>query len=181
MNSATISAIEWGTLVGQRPRQAGCNSRGPVHGNEVRVPLARITTSDGTTGFGACGRLTQQEANAFLGERVDDLIHSANGVAPRAASLEFPLWDLLGRRTGRPVYQLLAESAGKDRFRAPARSLLRHLPLHRRPAPRHRRRGRRPHRLRSPLWLRERPPLLQKSRSVAAPATCPSSKATAAM
>ena len=113
MNSAKISAIEWGTLVGQRPRQAGCNSRGPVHGNEVRVPLARITTSDGTTGFGACGRLTRQEAHAFLGERVDDLIDTANGVAPRAASLEFPLWDLQGQRTGRPVYQLLAEAAGK--------------------------------------------------------------------
>ncbi|MCZ0938636.1 MAG: hypothetical protein OXJ55_08365 [Caldilineaceae bacterium] len=113
MNNATISAIEWGTLIGRRPRQAGCNSRGPVHGNEVQVPLARITTSDGTTGFGACGRLTQQEAHAFLGEKVADLIDTADGVAPRAASLEFPLWDLQGQRTGRPVYQLLAQSAGK--------------------------------------------------------------------
>ena len=119
MNSATISAIEWGTLVGQRPRQAGCNSRGPVHGNEVQVPLARITTSDGTTGYGACRPLTQQVAHAFLGEKVADLIDTAVGVAPRAASLEFPLWDLLGRRTGRPVYQLLAESVGKTVSEAP--------------------------------------------------------------
>ena len=113
MNSATISAIEWGALVGQRPRQAGCNSRGPVHGNEVQVPLARITTTDGSSGFGACRPLAQDVAHAFLGERVDDLITIASGVAPRAASLEFPLWDLLGQITGRPVYNLLAESAGK--------------------------------------------------------------------
>ncbi len=113
MNSATISAIEWGTLVGQRPRQAGCNSRLAVHGNDVQVPLARITTTDGTSGFGACRPLGQKEAHAYLGERVDDLIDAGKGVAPRAASLEFPLWDLLGQHTGRPVYQLLAESVGK--------------------------------------------------------------------
>ena len=119
MNSAKISAIEWGALVGQRPRQAGCNSRGPVHGNEVQVPLARITTTDGTSGSGACRPFTQEEAQSFLGEQVDDLIDVSNGVAPRAASLEFPLWDLLGQRTGRPVYSLLAESAGKTLSQPP--------------------------------------------------------------
>lgn len=113
MTSAAISAIEWGTLVGRRPRQAGCNSRLAVHGNDVQVPLARITTTDGTSGFGACRPFTQEEAHAFLGERIDDLISIATGVAPHAAPLEFPLWDLLGQSTGRPVYSLLAESAGK--------------------------------------------------------------------
>ena len=119
MNSAKISAIEWGALVGQRPRQAGCNSRGPVHGNEVQVPLARITTTDGSSGSGACRPLTEQDAHSFLGEPVDDLINVNDGVAPRAASLEFPLWDLLGQRTGRPVYSLLAESAGKTLSQPP--------------------------------------------------------------
>ena len=55
MNSATISAIEWGTLVGQRPARPAATLRGPVHGNEVRVPLARITTSDGTTDSAPAG------------------------------------------------------------------------------------------------------------------------------
>ena len=113
MNSATISAIEWGTLVGRRPRQAGCNSRGAVHGQDVQVPLARITSSDGSSGFGACRPFSQREAESFLGDRLDDLIAPGVGVAPRAASLECPLWDLLGNRTGRPVYHLLAETAGK--------------------------------------------------------------------
>ncbi len=119
MTSAAISAIEWGTLVGQRPRQAGCNSRLAVHGNDVQVPLARITASDGTSAFGACRPITQKEAHAFLGQRVDDLITIASGVDPRAASLEFPLWDLLGQITGRPVYSLLAESAGKTLSQPP--------------------------------------------------------------
>ena len=112
MNSSRIAAIEWGTLVGQRPRQAGCNSRIAVHGVDVQVPLARITTTDGTSGFGPC-RLTQQEARAFFGATLDDLISPERGVAARASALECPLWDLLGQRTGRPVYRILAERAGK--------------------------------------------------------------------
>ena len=112
MNSSRIAAIEWGTLVGQRPRQAGCNSRIAMHGVDVQVPLARITTTDGTSGFGPC-RLKQQEARAFLGAILDDLISPERGVAARASALECPLWDLLGQRTGRPVYRILAERAGK--------------------------------------------------------------------
>ncbi len=113
MNNPPITAIEWGTLVGQRPRQAGCNSRLAVHGLNVQVPLARITTAEGITGFGPC-RLTQREANTFLGAHLNDLISPERGVATPAASLECPLWDLLGQRTGRPVYQLLAQQAGKS-------------------------------------------------------------------
>ena len=101
------------------PARPAATLAGPFTATKSSVPLARITTSDGTTGFGACGSLTQQTAHAFLGEKVEDLIDTAVGVAPRAASLEFPLWDLLGRRTDHPVYQLLAESAGKTVSEAP--------------------------------------------------------------
>ena len=66
-----------------------------------------------SSGFGACRPFSQSEAQSFLGDRLDDLIALGVGVAPRAASLECPLWDLLGNRTGRPVYHLLAESVGK--------------------------------------------------------------------
>lgn len=113
MNSSRIESIEWGTLVGQRPRTAGCNSRIALHGQEVRVQLARITTDDGSTGFGPCRPFSETEAIPFLGERLADLIGSERGAADRASKLEFPLWDLLGQREGRPVYRLLAEVAGK--------------------------------------------------------------------
>jgi hypothetical protein len=51
-----IDRIEWATLVGRRPRASGSNSRvgpdeAPSLGFEVRVPLARVTTSDGASGF----------------------------------------------------------------------------------------------------------------------------------
>ena len=44
MTGPKITKIEWGTLVGQRPREAKYNARLGVHGLEVNVPLARITT-----------------------------------------------------------------------------------------------------------------------------------------
>lgn len=113
MDGSRIRSIEWGTLVGQRPRPAGCNSRIALHGQEVQVPLARVTTDDGSTGFGPCRPFSEAEAFPFLGTRLGDLIDRKGGVADRSGKLEFPLWDLLGQREGRAVYRLLAEAAGK--------------------------------------------------------------------
>ncbi|MCY4091185.1 MAG: hypothetical protein OXF62_10235 [Caldilineaceae bacterium] len=113
MDGSRIRSIEWGTLVGQRPRTAGCNSRIAIHGQEVQVQLARVTTDDGSSGFGPCRAFSEAEAFPFLGMCLGDLIDRKRGAADRTGKLEFPLWDLLGQREGRPVYRLLAEVAGK--------------------------------------------------------------------
>ncbi len=113
MGSARIAAIESGTLVGRRPRLAGYNARKKDdHGWESKIPLARVTTSDGISGFGF-SRLTRQQAPLLLNVQLDELITFENGVTQRAFPLEYPLWDLLGQHAGRPVYQILAERAGK--------------------------------------------------------------------
>ena len=113
MGSARIAAIESGTLVGRRPRLAGYNARKKDdHGWESKIPLARVTTSDGISGFGF-SRLTRQQAQLLLNVQLDELITVENGVTQRAFPLEYPLWDLLGQHAGRPVYQILAERAGK--------------------------------------------------------------------
>lgn len=113
MRGARIASIEWGTLMGRRPRLAGYNARKKDdHGWEAPVPLARITTADGAAGFGLSS-LTRRQAERFLGSPLNDLITAENGVDQMAFAIESPLWDLLGRRTGRPVYQILAERAGK--------------------------------------------------------------------
>ncbi|MEZ4861802.1 MAG: enolase C-terminal domain-like protein [Caldilineaceae bacterium] len=111
MSNPHIIQIEYGTLVGQRPREAGCNARLAVHGLNVNVPLARITTDDGATGFGPC-RTTMGDASELLGVPLQDLLKPAKGVVDHATAFEFPLWDLVGHRTGKAVYQLLAEAAG---------------------------------------------------------------------
>lgn len=112
MNSSRITAIEWGTLVGQRPRAAGCNARLSIHGLNVNVPLVRLTTDDGATGFGPC-RTDHGQAQAILGQPVDELLSADGTLASRAVSFEFALWDVMGKRQGKPVYQIIAEQNGK--------------------------------------------------------------------
>ena len=52
--SSRIERIEWGTLEGKRPRSAGCNARLAAHGDTIRMPIVRLTTADGASGFGVC-------------------------------------------------------------------------------------------------------------------------------
>ncbi len=113
MRGARIASIEWGTLMGCRPRLAGYNARKKDdHGWEAPVSLARITTADGAAGFGL-SNLTRRQAELFLGSPLNDLITAENGVDQKAFAIEGPLWDLLGQRTSRPVYRILADRAGK--------------------------------------------------------------------
>ena len=113
MDKARITRIEAATLTGKRPRQAGCNARISVHGLEVAVPLLRLTTDDGASGFGRAS-ITEADAAAFLGADLSDLIALPQGVADSASAIEFPLWDLLGQRMGQPVYQLVAKDESLD-------------------------------------------------------------------
>lgn len=113
MHNPRLTRIEHGTLVGNRPRSAGCNARLPVHGQQVREPFARLTFEDGSSGFGF-SRVTQEEAQSLLGTPLDSLITLETGSLPAAFSIEFPLWDALGQRAGQPVYRLLSQDQTAD-------------------------------------------------------------------
>ncbi len=109
MDKARIVRIEAATLIGQRPRAAGNNARLGSHGIDVRVPLLRVTTDDGASGFGFC--ITDADsARSILGAELSDLMPEEGGLADHARRFDFPLWDLLGRRMGKPVYQLVART-----------------------------------------------------------------------
>jgi L-alanine-DL-glutamate epimerase-like enolase superfamily enzyme len=111
--STTITAIEWAPLVGTRPRSAGCNARLGEHGVNVRVPVARLSTADGSSGFGYA-QLTLEQASGILGQRLETLFSPGSGATDAALAIDFPLWDLMARRGGRPVYALAAELAGRS-------------------------------------------------------------------
>jgi L-alanine-DL-glutamate epimerase-like enolase superfamily enzyme len=124
MATPTIRRIEGGTLVGTRPRSAGRNARLGDHGSTVRVPLARITLDDGTTGVGS-SRIAASHAQTLVGKRLDDLFDSqtgttALGLAPTMSGLDFPLWDLVAKRANLPVYALAAQMVGKAAPLSPA-------------------------------------------------------------
>ena len=112
MPKTRISAVEWAELEGRRPRLAGCNARLGVHGQSVRVPLARITTDDGASGFGFC-RATEEQILDVLGQPLDALFDAQYGATPAGQVFDFPLWDLMAKRASQPVYRLAATMAGK--------------------------------------------------------------------
>ncbi|MDQ3812957.1 MAG: mandelate racemase [Armatimonadota bacterium] len=107
MDNPRIIKIEWGRLEGERPRHAGSNARLGAHGKIVRVPIARLTADDGSTGFGAC-YVSRERAAELLGVRLETLFSSDQGVLEPGRAFDYPLWDLMGQRAGLPVYALAA-------------------------------------------------------------------------
>lgn len=121
MNNPRIVGIEWGRLEGKRPRIAGANARLGVHGDTIHLPIVRLTTEDGVRGFGACHAGPDRLA-ALLGESLEALFSPTEGVTEAGRVCEYPLWDLVGQRTGQPVYQLAAAVTGlpaPEALRAP--------------------------------------------------------------
>ena len=112
MDNNRIVRIEAATLTGRRPRMAGCNARIPVHGLDLAVPIVRLTTDDGASGFGL-GQPSAEAAQALLGRPLQKQLSADGRVSEDAGAFEFALWDLLGARSNQPVYQLVAR-AGVD-------------------------------------------------------------------
>ena len=110
--SSRIERIEWGTLEGKRPRSAGCNARLGVHGDTIRMPMLRLTTADGSSGFGVC-RAKPENLSRLLGQTLEDLFDLDYGVKEEWLAFEYPVWDLVGQRSAKPVYALAAAIAGK--------------------------------------------------------------------
>ncbi|MHB8647172.1 MAG: mandelate racemase/muconate lactonizing enzyme family protein [Thermomicrobiales bacterium] len=118
---AHIVRIEYGVLEGRRPRHAGSNARIGDHGLTVHVRLARLTTDDGAQGFGVF-RGTREDATAFLGTSLADAFHMERGVPAQRSAWDYPLWDVIAKSAGQPVYALAAAINGQTApapYRAP--------------------------------------------------------------
>ena len=111
MTQATIVAIEWATLEGRRPRNAGSNARLGEHGQATRVPMVRLTDSDGVQGIGA-GWVQGDQARKLLGAKLDTLFSSQQGVNEEWLAFDYPLWDLFSKRAAQPAYVLAAQITG---------------------------------------------------------------------
>src|SRR4051794_33840057 len=117
MDNPRLTHIEAGVLSGKRPRSAGCNSRLPGHGIDVHEQFVRLRFEDGSGGFGS-SHVNLDQAKVLLGQSLDALI-TREGVTQAARSIEFPLWDVLGRRANQPVYRLIAVNEISEPYSVP--------------------------------------------------------------
>jgi L-alanine-DL-glutamate epimerase-like enolase superfamily enzyme len=111
VTTTRIARIEFGILEAQRPRPAGSNARLGEHGSVIRLPIARVTTTDGATGFGLC-RATKERLQALIGAEIPAAFDPAQGLPDVLIPLEFPLLDLIAKQRDLPVYQLVSADAG---------------------------------------------------------------------
>ena len=105
-NTPRIRRIEWGRLEATRPRAAGSNARLGPHGQSIGVPIARITDSAGAFGFG-WSRVSQGAAQALVDRPIAEAFSADRGATGPFSGIEYPLWDLAGRRAGLPVHALV--------------------------------------------------------------------------
>ncbi|MFN8514023.1 MAG: enolase C-terminal domain-like protein [Chloroflexia bacterium] len=112
MGDTRIVRIEQGMLESRRPRHAGSNARLGDHGLTIQLSLVRLTSEDGVTGFGV-SRASREVLAGLVGARIGEAFDPARGAAEGWLACEYPLWDLVGNRAGRPVYALAAEVNGR--------------------------------------------------------------------
>src|SRR5919202_2086388 len=112
VDNIRIAGIEWGCLVGQRPRSAGSNARLGSRGRTVRVSIVRLLADDGSSGFGL-GHPTLDQASALLGAHLGAVFSPECGVLEMWLPCEYALWDLAAKHRERPVYALAAAIAGR--------------------------------------------------------------------
>jgi L-rhamnonate dehydratase len=86
----------------------------------VRVPIVRVTLDDGSSGWGL-SRAEQAAAQPLVGATLAETFAPSGGVVPRFRSIEYALWDAVGRREGKPVYALAAGLIGREVAAGPAR------------------------------------------------------------
>jgi L-alanine-DL-glutamate epimerase-like enolase superfamily enzyme len=81
-------------------------------GGRVRVPVARVTLDDGSSGWGL-SRVEQDQAQALVGATLGKAFDPSAGVPVPFRPLEYPIWDLVGKRLGEPVYATAAKILGR--------------------------------------------------------------------
>ena len=106
---ARIARIDAVTVEGKRPRPAGSNARLGYHGDTVRLPLVRLTTDDGVSGFGR-GPVEEARLAEVVGRSLDHFIDGSRGT-DEWRDLELPLVDLASRLAGQPAYQFISGGA----------------------------------------------------------------------
>lgn len=102
-----ITRIVGFDLPSRRPKLVGKNSRLGVHGDQARDRMVRLFTNAGIEGLGNC-RLGQDELAKLLGKTPLEWFDASRpSIDDVTGAQDMPLWDLVGKLLGKPVYELL--------------------------------------------------------------------------
>jgi L-rhamnonate dehydratase len=100
-------------LVCRRNKVAGRNAVKGVHGSQATDRMIRLYTNAGIDSVGYC-RADEKAAAQILGSSLKELHDiERNEMTGSLGEGTMPLWDLAGKVTGRPVYELLGAKGGK--------------------------------------------------------------------
>lgn len=104
---AKITGVTGWRVLFRRPKMVGKNSRLDVHGDHGFEQFLQIHTDSGVTGVGWCPA-EEKSAARLLGTRVADWFRPQEDAfdSPFVRGTA-PLWDLLGKLRGEPVWRLL--------------------------------------------------------------------------
>ena len=111
--SERISRIEKVILKSERPRVVGKNARIGTHGNTVSDQVVRIHTDGGAVGVG-WSRVDRERAGAFLGKSLAEVFELPKGCLEAGEVIDLPLWDLVAKLSGQPLYQLLGARGSRE-------------------------------------------------------------------
>jgi len=102
-----ITRIVGFDLVSDRPKPIGKNSHLDVHGAQTRDRMVRLFTNAGLDGIGNC-RAAEQQLGGLLGRHPLGYYRAlSRAMAGPLGAGTMPLWDLVGKVMGKPVYELL--------------------------------------------------------------------------
>jgi len=97
----------------RRNKVAGKNAVRDVHGSQAVERMVRIYTNANIDGIGHC-RAGENAAAQMLGKNLKELYDIQSNRMPGVLGAgTMPLWDLAGKVTGKPVYELLGAKGGK--------------------------------------------------------------------
>ena len=109
-----ITRIVGFDVISERSKIAGKNARLDVHGDKATDGMARLYTNKGIDGVGNC-RIDQKTAASLIGKDPFSFYREeARQFAGPFGVGTMPFWDLFGRLTQKPVWQLLG-GAGPER------------------------------------------------------------------
>jgi L-alanine-DL-glutamate epimerase-like enolase superfamily enzyme len=101
-----ITRIVGFEVTSRRPKLVGKNSRLDIHGDTATDTMVRLYTNSGIEGIGNCRR-RRSELERILGKKLVDLYDPKTRSVPNLSNGTMPVWDLLGKTLGKPVYELL--------------------------------------------------------------------------